>query len=390
MNTTDFYKNLTAFQEFKNTFDPTHYHKVPEDWLIAISDIKESTKAIQRGRYKDVNVVGASSIIAVLNEIGKKIEIPYVFGGDGASFLLPPSLIKPVAKALIGTQDMAKEAFDMDLRVSLVPLSEIKDSEKSIRVAKYKMSQHVSIAMFTGGGLAFADQLIKEQEEKYDAKTYLETGIKPEADFDGLECRWNPVRTKKGDIITLMVQSTQETSNESYDDFLNTLSEIYGVPDQYRPNHSSDMSLNFKTDALNSEHGVHTYNKGFIGKALYAIKMGFEILLGTALFKWNLTAAGVEGPKYIDDLIANTDFQKFDDTLRMVIDSSPGQTEKLKTYLDDKHASGELYYGLHITNDALVTCLIFDRNENHLHFIDGGKGGYAIAAKQMKQQIREK
>jgi hypothetical protein len=58
---------------------------------ILITDIIESTNAIDQGRYKDVNLLGACSIIAVLN-IAQKIDIPYVFGGDGASIAIPSIL----------------------------------------------------------------------------------------------------------------------------------------------------------------------------------------------------------------------------------------------------------------------------------------------------------
>ena len=68
--------------------DGNNYHDVPDDWLVVVSDIKGSTKAIVSGRYKEVNILGGSSIIPVLNCI-KNVEIPFVFGGDGESFVIP-------------------------------------------------------------------------------------------------------------------------------------------------------------------------------------------------------------------------------------------------------------------------------------------------------------
>jgi len=68
--------------------DGNNYHDVPDDWLVVVSDIKGSTKAIESGRYKEINILGGSSIIAVLNCI-KNVEIPFVFGGDGESFVIP-------------------------------------------------------------------------------------------------------------------------------------------------------------------------------------------------------------------------------------------------------------------------------------------------------------
>ena len=48
--------------------------------------------AIEAGRYKDVNVIGASIIISVLNAVGE-VDLPYTFGGDGAALLVPESVL---------------------------------------------------------------------------------------------------------------------------------------------------------------------------------------------------------------------------------------------------------------------------------------------------------
>jgi len=34
-----------------------------------------------------------------------------------------------------------------------------------------------------------------------------------------------------------------------------------------------------------------------------------------------------------------------------------------------------------------MTCFIRDFGGEHLHFLDGSNGGYAMAARQMKQQL---
>jgi hypothetical protein len=36
-----------------------------------------------------------------------------------------------------------------------------------------------------------------------------------------------------------------------------------------------------------------------------------------------------------------------------------------------------------------MTCVVFSlQRENHVHFIDGNDGGYALAALQFKQQVK--
>lgn len=42
------------------------------------------------------------------------------------------------------------------------------------------------------------------------------------------------------------------------------------------------------------------------------------------------------------------------------------------------------------TQDSLMTCYVDDINDGgHIHFIDGADGGYAMAAKQLKRQIKD-
>jgi hypothetical protein len=60
---------------------------------------------------------------------------------------------------------------------------------------------------------------------------------------------------------------------------------------------------------------------------------------------------------------------------------------KLTEYLEKNYKTGKLVYGLHISDRALMTCLVFERNGRQVHFIDGADGGYAVAAKVMKQRI---
>jgi len=74
----------------------------------------------------------------------------------------------------------------------------------------------------------------------------------------------------------------------------------------------------------------------------------------------------------------------------MTIDSKPGQRKELLEYLETELKAGKLFYGTHISDSALMTCMVFDRKERHLHFVDGASGGYALAAKQLKGQIASK
>ena len=61
----DFYARLPVFDHFSQLTDPGLYMPVPDDWVLGLSDIVNSTSAIATGRYKEVNTA-AAAVIAVL------------------------------------------------------------------------------------------------------------------------------------------------------------------------------------------------------------------------------------------------------------------------------------------------------------------------------------
>lgn len=105
--------------------------------------------------------------------------------------------------------------------------------------------------------------------------------------------------------------------------------------------------------------------------------MTFDIKIGN--FNWG---------NYKQIVSEATDFKKFDDVLRMVISGRAKQRQKLTDYLEKKFQEGHLVYGFHVSDRALMTCLVFERNGRQVHFVDGADGGYALAAKQMKELMK--
>src|SRR5437764_3638702 len=83
-----FYDALPAMRTPERVFDATCYAQAPSDWLLAVSDIRSSTAAVDAGRHSDVNFAAAAMIAALTNLCG---TIPYQFGGDGAVVLIPPA-----------------------------------------------------------------------------------------------------------------------------------------------------------------------------------------------------------------------------------------------------------------------------------------------------------
>src|SRR5438876_6530380 len=158
-----FYESLPVFDEFAGITDPARYQPLPDDWHVVVADVQGSTAAIARGLYKHVNVVGAASITAVLNAV-RPLEVPFVFGGDGATLCVPASVVGPVRQALMATRLMAEREFHLPLRVGMVPMPHIRRGGQDVLVARWRISPHCTQAVFSGGGLPFAEACIKDVE----------------------------------------------------------------------------------------------------------------------------------------------------------------------------------------------------------------------------------
>ena len=71
--------------------------------------------------------------------------------------------------------------------------------------------------------------------------------------------------------------------------------------------------------------------------------------------------------------------------LRILIDCKAGQGDVIEAMFECHAQQGNLRYGVHRCDSALMTCLVFNLDKGeHIHFIDGSDGAFTAAAKNMK------
>ena len=75
----NFFEALTPFHGTSDSFDARYYAPAPDDWLLAVTDVESSTRAVETGRYQLVNLIGAAGIAAVRN-VCRGETIPFLFG----------------------------------------------------------------------------------------------------------------------------------------------------------------------------------------------------------------------------------------------------------------------------------------------------------------------
>ena len=380
-----FYRELSTFSDPRGVCMASNFHPAPDDWVVVLTDVRGSTAAIEAGRYRAVNMVGASSIIAVLNAV-KRTDLPYVFGGDGATLLVPPDALPAVTRALVGVRAMSRREFGLDLRLGAVSVAEVRRAGANVEVARYALSSGVSLAMFRGGGLELAERLVKGPGAERYALGVADEGGDPEpANFEGLECRWKPIPSGRGEILSVLVKASAGSEAERvYREVIEELEAIGGSERELSPVRTTRLRVATDPRALGGETMVRTTGKGMGARLKYLLGVWLKVLLGVFLFRFRMRAFGIDFGRYLDEVETNSDFWKFDDMLRFVIDVTPAQRRALEACLQAHQNKGELVYGLHSAGEALMTCLVFDMSGHHVHFIDGGDGGYALAARQLK------
>ena len=372
-----FYAEMPAFANFQELTNFGNYIDVPEDWVVIITDVRGSTKAIEAGRYKDVNTIGAATIVSLNNAMGG-LEYPFVFGGDGATAVIPRSKLEEATKELTGLCRISEKNFNLTLRVGMVGIDEIVTAGSKVQVAKYALPSGVTLAVFQGGGLNLAEDKIKKEEEKY--SIILDSDL--DTDLMDLSCRWKPLESEKGQILSLLVSANQGDPVQIYGDFLREITEIVGSLQDANPATHETLKFNGSSESFREDL---RYQLGFwasLKRFLRAIKIYLGMNSGIAsLLK--------EAKDYVVKIPTHSDFHKFDEMVRMVIDVTPEQIDKIRALCEKMHVEKKIHYGIHLSNHAIMTCVVpsFDDGA-HIHFIDGGDGGYAMAAKQLKGQLK--
>lgn len=374
MGSESFYRSLPAFSQFEAFTNESLYASLPDDWYVLLSDIQSSTQAIEEGRYREVNALGAASIACVEKELG---AVAFVFGGDGATFLVHASQLEKAKAALLRLKAFSHLNFQMELRVGAIASKLVADSKHEIKVARYELAPGKFMATIRGGGLAWAEEQIKTKAEFQFSQR--EDSLE---ELEGLSCRWQPIPAKKGKVLTVLIRA--QKSDSVFPEIIELFQKILdGGLENANPIKSPLKKYKDFFQCLKDEW---LFNKNHLSARFF--RRVYYIFLSVLVFK-RKAPLPVEREAYLEQMITHSDYRKFDDMLRMILDCSPQEIRVLEGLLEKMQKEGKIYYGMHISDSALMTCLVEHLGiGGHIHFVDGSDGGYALAAKQLKKQMR--
>ena len=377
--TAGFFADLPVLASAGETFDSSRYRPAPDDWALAVTDIVDSTAAITAGGHKTVNFVAASAIAALRN-LCAPASIPFLFGGDGAVVMVPPEFVASARIELARVRAMAARDFGLLLRAGLVTVKELRRLGSNVVVGRYEPTPGNSFGVFLGGGVGRLESAIKGRTDSdlralADIPESLDDGA--HVNLEGLSCRWDELRSTRGKMLTLIVQGSADLRP------IHAEVMALAAPDgDAHPVREQTLKARWPPRGFMLE--VRARRRGG-SLTLWTLRVLAETLLAKLVLARGRPIGGFDPVRYRREVIANTDFCKHDETLSFVVDCALSQIEAIKAFVDANASAQNLRYGLHVSDTALMTCLVSSANDGlHVHFVDGGAGGYTSAAKNLK------
>ena len=285
-----FYAGVPVFRGFARLMDPQLYLALPDDWTVGIADVVQSTAAIAAQRYKAVNMAGASVIAAVTNALDQR-EFPFVFGGDGASFAVPPEDLATARAAMAATATWVREDLDLVMRVAMVPVADIRAEGLDIRVARFAPSKDVSYAMFSGGGLGWAEAAIKRGEFAIEPAP---PGTAP--DLSGLSCRFEEIPSARGLILSALVVPAANADDQAFRSVIEKVIALVELsPDAGRPVPAGGPDFRWPPAGFDLEMRAMQRGPMFVRRIVLA---GWT-LFSYAILRFRISVGGFDPQRYV-------------------------------------------------------------------------------------------
>lgn len=389
MNSASFYQRIKSLNQFSDFFLQKNQQEIPEDWWVVVTDVVSSTKAIEEGRYKDVNIAGGLAVMAISNTF-KNMDFPFIFGGDGATCLIPSVVYDDVCDVIYDTKLKVQQFFDMDLRVGVVSVKELYEKGHQLFISKVRISSYYEQAILAGSGLDYAEELIKQKIEDNPYLITKKGQNKLEADFTGFTCRWQDIPSRNGETLASIVKVCDYLNDQTTIlDLLSKINSIFGNEEDYHPVPHEQLELARSESYLGREAIVHSKQKTGLAYFFHLTRIKIEALITAIAIRFNLKVKvnWYDLDKLKKYQALSSDYKKFDGSLKMIVSCTTEARKNWETYLEGLHKAGKIFYGLHVSDRALMTCLLHAESEHEVHFVDGADGGYALAAKQLKKQM---
>lgn len=385
-STSRFYQDLAAIHRTSQGFlHPEHSIDIPDDWVIVVTDVINSTGSLDR--YREINILAASSVIIAIN-IGDQegIVLPFVYGGDGATVALPKPITEKYLEELAILRANGIKNFGLHLRIGSISVSELRAKGHSLSVSKLLVNGSYTQAIFFGDGIDAAEQLIKN-DTSYQYQREEPAG-KP-IDLYGLECKWNEIHPPAGkdEVVCLLVKARNPKYNEHlYREVLADIEHIYGSFDERHPipvqhiGPTNDLASIKQASRIKYGKIRNWYVARWFVYGIWSRLQGAIEQL-RAMFSRRLAGRHQE-------LVTASDTLKISGTLMTMFAGNHHERSLLEAELRQYEDRGLLWYGIYPARSSVMTCYINTPSQSRINFLDAYGGGYTKAAAMLKEKIR--
>jgi hypothetical protein len=206
------------------------------------------------------------------------------------------------------------------------------------------------------------------------------SGTQP--DLTGLSCRFEEIPSTRGLILSVWVVPARDADEAAFREVIEDVIDLVErSPDAGRPVPPGGPPLRWPPA------GVDFEARAARGGPLLKRRAGVlaHTLFAYVIMRFGIKVGGFVPKTYVQQVVENSDFRKYDDGLRMILDCAPELDRALTQRLADAASGGIVRYGLHRQDAAMMTCFTPSAlRSDHVHFIDGARGGYASAATALK------
>ena len=198
-------------------------------------------------------------------------------------------------------------------------------------------------------------------------------------DLTGLSCRWTPIKAARGSMVSLVLRCADHRQIHA------DLARLAGLATL---NALQPTSL----DARWPPKGLVREAKARRGRKPLVLMIAITALITFVAYifvKYRIPAGKFDPNRYIKEVTEGAvDFARADESLCVVFDCPQDRIPLLEEYLESRAQRGDLKYGMHLSDHAVMTCLVVSTDAGqHVHFVDGGDGGYTQAATKLKAKL---
>ena len=306
-------------------------------------------------------------------------------------FLVPGRHTDTVLSLLGDAIRTVLHASGLHLRAGIIPVSRLYQQGATLEIGRVRVSQRYVQAVARGDGMARVDSLLKSADT--DTNNLIlasRDGNAVKADYRGFSCRWKDIPSRRGETISLVVSINPENGSESV---LRQVQQVINdaLDDPLRAHPLTVETQHTRATGIGAlaEARVLSGSGRGIRYLVRRLIIAMEVLVVRFAVWSGLPVRGMgkrlnETPQ---ENIRNSDVQKLDGTLKQVLSVTPAERERIVAELDRMQERKLIFHGYHLSDRAVMTCLIHLNYLDEVHFVDAADGGYAMAARMLKDRM---